>query len=90
MWYQASQADLAYKLVTGNFKATVMVHAQCGSSTRLRTTARLCGTGHLAPGHGASPVYAGVNLLGAFVELLTIRIRSVSRTHDVSLADQYR
>jgi len=32
LWYQASQADLIYKLVTGNFKATTTVHARKASN----------------------------------------------------------
>ncbi|HET7544778.1 MAG TPA: hypothetical protein VFK05_33150 [Polyangiaceae bacterium] len=31
-WYQASQADLVYKLVTGDFKATTTVHARKASN----------------------------------------------------------
>src|SRR6478609_1695587 len=35
LWYQASQADLVYKLVSGNFKATTTVHARKASNRAL-------------------------------------------------------
>ena len=44
LWYQASQADLVYKLVTGNFKATTTVHAR-KASNRAQTPAQFADVG---------------------------------------------
>ena len=44
LWYQASQADLVYKLVTGNFKATTTVHAR-KASNRMQTPAQFADVG---------------------------------------------
>lgn len=44
LWYQASQADLVYKLVTGNFKATTTVHAR-KASNRTQTPAQFADVG---------------------------------------------
>ncbi|HYQ04789.1 MAG TPA: hypothetical protein VER96_39210 [Polyangiaceae bacterium] len=44
LWYQASQADLAYKLVTGDFKATSTVHAR-KASNRMQTPAQFADVG---------------------------------------------
>ena len=38
LWYQSSQADLVYKLVTGNFKATTTVHARKASNRDMTPT----------------------------------------------------
>jgi hypothetical protein len=44
LWYQASQADLVYKLVTGNFKATTTVHAR-KASNRMQTPMQFADVG---------------------------------------------
>jgi hypothetical protein len=44
LWYQASQADLVYKLVTGNFKATTTVHARKASNP-MQTPAQFADVG---------------------------------------------
>ena len=44
LWYQASQADLVYKPVTGNFKATTTVHAR-KASNRTQTPSQFADVG---------------------------------------------
>jgi hypothetical protein len=84
LWYQASQADLVYKLVTGNFKATTTVHAR-KASNRAQTPAQFADVGGIMARNpsGASENYI-LGVVG-YAEMNQLAVEHKSTTNSKSV-----
>jgi len=84
LWYQASQADLVYKLVSGNFKATTTVHAR-KASNRALTPAQFADVGGIMARNpsGASENYI-LGVVG-YAEMNQLAVEHKSTTNGKSV-----
>jgi len=83
-WYQASQADLVYKLVTGDFKATTTVHAR-KVSNRMQPPAQFADVGGIM---ARNPSGSGENyILGVvgYAEMNQLAVEHKSTTNSKSV-----
>lgn len=84
LWYQASQADLVYKLVTGDFKATTTVHAR-KASNRTQTPTQFADVGGIMARNPSGPSENYILGVVGYAEMNQLAVEHKSTTNNKSV-----